>query len=244
MWGPVPLPDWTDTDETWICHRGTKKKLLEGAIFMSGGAGPEPEETRVVDDDDSEPIFWHSRHRHQHIELIHTVKPVATIDLTPGDGWLAFQHIRHRIPIVVVCLTETHQSLLNERLETLVFHAMTDPASELHDATLSGSVADEAQNPKAPPAAKPKPPAKQPGPSQAKTKAPAPAPPPPKPKAPDSKPKGGTPDYLKAIETAIALKGGEGKAGPPPKKRRTADDPPEATDSDEDPDAEDEGLVA
>ena len=139
----------------------------------------------------------------------------------------------------MVCLTETHQSLLNERLETLVFHAMTDTASELHDATLSGLVADEAKNPKAPPAAKPKPPAKQPGPPPAKTKAPAPAPPP-----PDSKPKGGTPDYLKAIATAIALKGGEGKAGPPPKKRRTADDPPEATDSDEDPDAEDEGLVA
>ena len=235
MWGPVPLPDWTDTDETWICHRGTKKKLLEGAIFMSGGAGPEPEETRVADDDDSEPIFWHSRHRHQHIELIHTVKPVATIDLTPGDGWLAFQHIRHRIPIVVVCLTETHQSLLNERLETLVFHAMTDTASELHDATLSGLVADEAsKNPKVPPVTKPKPPPKPSGPPPPKKAAPPPPP----------VPKGGTPDYLTAIAAAIALSKG-GQAGPPPKKRRTADDPTEATDSaEEDPDAEDEGLVA
>ena len=139
-WGPVKLPDWESSNETWLCTIAQKDKVLENAKFGVGGVNPagpsSSEETTRRAKDDIEPLFWHARSAALHEELLHTVQSAATFDLTPGDGLLALKHIDARIPYVGVVLNEKHAEMLMVRLQNEVFHAMSSKNSKLQEMSL------------------------------------------------------------------------------------------------------------
>ena len=137
-WGPVKLPDWENSNETWLCTNAQKEQVLANAKWGVGGANPAgpSDEVHRRSKDDIEPLFWHARTAALHDELLHTVQPVATFDLTPGDGLLALKHIERRTPYVGVAFNKKHAELLMARLQNEVFHAMSSKHSKLQETSL------------------------------------------------------------------------------------------------------------
>ena len=61
-----------------------------------------------------------------HAEVMHTLNLVATIDCTPGDGQLAFAHVKQRLPYVGIAHSDTHKEGITKRLVEMTSCATAD----------------------------------------------------------------------------------------------------------------------
>ena len=100
--GPMPLPDWKKTEETWRCSFKDKKVMYGDArILPSGRMDGDMDlvgtgvvrQAQVRKDEDIEPVTYHGLHRHVVEELLHQVgsgkRLSAIIDLTATEPTMA-----------------------------------------------------------------------------------------------------------------------------------------------------------
>ena len=105
--GPVSLPPWTDTDMTWNQSWAVKTNIIStygkipvGGPCKSGKAGADlatadedPEDQKCIklrrSKNGVEPVFYHGHAMALDQEWKHMLKPVAVLDLTPGNGCMA-----------------------------------------------------------------------------------------------------------------------------------------------------------
>ena len=65
----------------------------------------------------------------RYVDFICSGNYKGVIDLTPGEGGLAYACLLHNIPILAVPFTHCHGEALYDHLVKRVFHAMVDPKS-------------------------------------------------------------------------------------------------------------------
>ena len=229
--GPVKLPVWEDSNDTWLAKVSLKQQIFENAKWGVGGLNPqgkadEDDEAKRCTPFDLEPVFWHARTPALHEELLHTLKTPAVFDMTAGDGGLAMACIRERVPYVGIVHNPTHQVHLMNRLQGAVFQSMSTKNDLLHELVFSVAL-DSADAPKGQTSK----PAKKTTGGQGKKGASTPA---------------ELPAYLKSVQDAIArMKAGgtpPGAPKPPSKKSEkatgsAAPPPTAAEEEEEDPDS-------
>ena len=117
--GPVGLPPWTDTDMTWNQSWAVKTKIpgTAGNIKVGGPCrakrGHAGTDAATADDEDPEdlkrlrrskngvePVFYHGHAMALDQEWKHMLKPVAVLDLTPGNGFMAEVCAVGRVPYI------------------------------------------------------------------------------------------------------------------------------------------------
>lgn len=143
--GPLPLPDWKDTSDTWHLSFKDKKVLWgQARILPSGrpdgdqdlvGSG-EKRVTQARKDGDVEPVCYHSLHRVVFEELVHQVGPWEKIrcivDLTPTDSTLGLLAMEMKVPYLAIVNNEFHRDALQRRLTFQVFQKQLSPKSPLY----------------------------------------------------------------------------------------------------------------
>jgi hypothetical protein len=109
-----------DEAETMWKMACKQKHALMGAYRIAVGGKTEGEEigrgAKRKGADTVEPTFWHSRPRKFYQELIHRYRPKAILDFSMGDGVLALESAKARIPYLGFGLTTTHVELLKAHL--------------------------------------------------------------------------------------------------------------------------------
>ena len=111
----------------------------------------------VREDINLEPVFMHALHHNFHEELLHSFAITAQVDATPGAGDAALACVKARVPYVGICLTQTHEEKLMQRLLWLAFNEMQKEDSPMTDPALRKLLGGLAAAPAAePPAKKPR----------------------------------------------------------------------------------------
>ena len=76
-------------------------------------------------------------------EWKHMLKPVAALDLTPGNGFMAEVCAVDSVPYIGICLTQEHAKGLHARLTERLFAAMACyPNHKLHQPSLATRLDD------------------------------------------------------------------------------------------------------
>ena len=83
--------------------------------------------------DQVEPAFHHSYPVSFYFEIRQAFPIANVIDLTPGEGALAFAAHQRNIKYWGLTFTETHQKLLRERLDVLCLQCMLEEGHPLYD---------------------------------------------------------------------------------------------------------------
>ena len=134
MLGPLSRP--TEADQ-W-CEKRSKKKLILGKNGIIGASGGLPGsapgskaaaltgKAKKKHDDETEPVFWHPTAPAVSEEHVHGCDLVAGVDLVGGPGWVAYEFLKRRRPVFVVCLTQDHADTMTCYLEGRIFTAMQD----------------------------------------------------------------------------------------------------------------------
>ena len=84
-----------------------------------------------------EPVFWHGRPGVVWAEILHSYRLGAVVDLTVGDGQLALQCARQRIPYFGFCLTAVHATKLCEHLIEEIMNGMLQESDPMFDPKLA-----------------------------------------------------------------------------------------------------------
>jgi hypothetical protein len=117
------------------------KLLLMGPYRVAVGGKTDGEEigrgAKRKGVDAVEPTFWHSRPRKFYQELIHRFRPKAILDLTMGDGVLALESAKARIPYLGFGLTTTHVEMLKARLVQEMLKAFYTEGEKEYDPELA-----------------------------------------------------------------------------------------------------------
>ena len=87
----------------------------------------------------------------RYVDFISSGNYKGVVDLTPGEGGLAYACLLHNVPIFAVPFTQTHGEALYGHLVKRVFHAMVDPKSPswLFEAPLVKMLASNTTKPSA-----------------------------------------------------------------------------------------------
>ncbi len=144
--GPVMLDK---LDDGWLMKASDKKTLYGPHRVPVGGptkdsdadSGSEEECTRVVGDNDIDPVFHNYLPVSFYRELIHSFCLVGVYDQTPGPGCFAFAAIQAGIPYCGLCFTERHAELLYARLTDQVLAAFMEESHPLYNAGYVASLA-------------------------------------------------------------------------------------------------------
>ena len=121
MIGPVVMPS---PEQIWSLPWKLKKELYGTAnlVPVGGSIGKE-----IVDfsggprtNDQVEPAFHHSYPVSFYLEILQAFPIANAIDLTPGEGALAFAAHQRNIKYWGLTFNERHLSLLRERLDVLL----------------------------------------------------------------------------------------------------------------------------
>ena len=127
MIGPVVMPN---TEQLWCLAWKLKKELYgTGNLVPVGGSiGKE-----IADfsggpraNDQVEPVFHHSYPVSFYLEILQAFPIANVIDLTPGEGALAFAAHQRNITYWGLTFTETHLKHLRERLDVLCLQCMLE----------------------------------------------------------------------------------------------------------------------
>ena len=115
--GDVILPGYASL---WSMACKAKHDLMGKYRVAVGGRtegeeGPGRGQTRKTPDT-VEPVFWHGRPATLYQELLHSYRLGRVVDLTAGDGELALQCAKRRVPYVGFTLTSDHSAHLNSHL--------------------------------------------------------------------------------------------------------------------------------
>ena len=102
-----------------------------------------------------EPAFHHSYPVSFYLEILQAFPIANVIDLTPGEGALAFAAHQRNIKYWGLTFNERHQCLLRERLDVLCLQCMLEEGHPLYDPVALAAVKAGAPQPKKP-APKPK----------------------------------------------------------------------------------------
>ena len=138
--GPMPLPDWKNTDETWALTFKDKKTLYGDARILPSGrpegdgdlvGSGEKRVSHVRKDADVEPVTYNGLHRELLEELVHQVgskgKLKGIIDLTPTDPTLAMMAIEWQVPYLGIVFNDFHLEAMKRQLVKQVFKKFLDP---------------------------------------------------------------------------------------------------------------------
>ena len=156
MAGPVVMPN---PEQLWSLPWKLKTELYgTGNLVPVGGSiGKE-----IVDfsggprtNDQVEPAFHHSYPVSFYLEILQAFPIASVIDLTPGEGALAFAAHQRNIKYWGLTFNERHQCLLRERLDVLCLQCMLEEGHPLYDPVALAAVKAGAPQPKKP-APKPK----------------------------------------------------------------------------------------
>ena len=137
--GPIILPP---RSSLWSLPLREKKLLYgQGARIDVGGRTPglSEEDARKMkkrQDDDIEPVCYHSIPKKLLSELTHSLNIKAWINLVGNDGTLEEVCLEKRIPCVTWCFTDFHVEALRTHLTKRVFAMYQDEESELKDVRL------------------------------------------------------------------------------------------------------------
>ena len=127
MIGPVVMPS---PEQIWSLTWKLKKELYGTAnlVPVGGSIGEE-----IVDfsggprtNDQVEPAFHHSYPVSFYLEILQAFPIANVIDLTPGEGALAFAAHQRNIKYWGLTFNERHLSLLRERLDVLCLQCMLE----------------------------------------------------------------------------------------------------------------------
>ena len=86
-----------------------------------------------------EPVFWHSRPVNLCVELLCSYNLAAMVDAGAGDGNMALACALSRLPYVGLCLTEEHQTQVQERIVTEIMLRMLSSAETVYEPKLAAS---------------------------------------------------------------------------------------------------------
>ena len=173
--GPIALTA-IDHEDTWVLTWAEKKLLYGNHLVQVGGRGdivddgPDEEEeaTPAVavrrTDDTREIAFYHAYPKEFWEEVIHDYQLGAVIDLAAGDGTLALQAVRNRIPYTGFVFTAYHKDMLMSRLLDRLSAGALKSGDKWYDPTLvkallkaKGKQGEEGEPPKKKPRRRPTP---------------------------------------------------------------------------------------
>ena len=97
-----------------------------------------------------EPAFHHSYPVAFYLEILQAFPIASIIDLTPGEGALAFAAHQRNIKYWGLTFNETHLRLLRERLDVLCLQGMLEEGHPLYDPVALAAVKAGAPEPKKP----------------------------------------------------------------------------------------------
>ena len=151
MIGPVVMPS---PEQIWSLPWKLKKELYGTANLVPVG-GPIGKE--IVDfsggprtNDQVESAFRHSYPVSFYLEILQAFPIANVIDLTPGEGALAFAAHQRNIKYWGLTFNERHLSLLRERLDVLCLQCMLEEGHPLYDPVALAAVKAGVPQPKKP----------------------------------------------------------------------------------------------
>ena len=100
--------------------------------------------------DQVEPAFHHSYPVSFYLEILQAFPIASIIDLTPGEGALAFAAHQRNIKYWGLTFTETHLKHMRERLDVLCLQCMLEEGHPLYDPVALAAVKAGAPEPKKP----------------------------------------------------------------------------------------------
>ena len=127
--GVGPLPINPPTSACLSVPWKVKKEILSDRIRRVGGPTEDAEPVDRRKPDDMEVVFLHSMSNVWYADLVSSGCYVAAIDLTPGDGGLAYACILQGIPVVCVAFNDVHAKHLESHIVARIFNDMTVPSS-------------------------------------------------------------------------------------------------------------------
>ena len=148
--GPMPLPDWKSTSDTWNMSFKDKKAIYGDARLLPSGrpdgdsdliGSGEKRVGHVRKDSDIEPLCYHGFHRNTIEELVHQVgskgKIRCIVDLTGTDPTMALMAIEWNIPYLGITFGDFHLFSVKKQLANMVFQGFLKVKSPLHNAALA-----------------------------------------------------------------------------------------------------------
>lgn len=127
--GVGPLPINSPTSAALSVPWKVKKEILGDRIRRVGGPTEDAEPVDRRTPDDMEVVFLHSMSNAWYADLVSSGCYAAAIDLTPGDGGLAYACILKGVPVVCVAFNDTHAKHLESHIVARIFNDMTVPSS-------------------------------------------------------------------------------------------------------------------
>ena len=132
--------------ELWIgVQPEDRKAILGDALKAIGGPGVEPSTGRVYHTH-THPVFWHSMDPMFFKELQHAYILPKFINLSTSDGGLELAMLEANVPTISVCINESHQAALIERLEAKIVGMMMNSTNRFYDARLAAVLGAQPAN--------------------------------------------------------------------------------------------------
>ncbi|CAJ1418510.1 unnamed protein product [Effrenium voratum] len=138
--GPIQSLAWTD-ENCWKEQPKVKKDIFtkEHKVLVGGAVeATAAQATKPSFPDDSEPVFWHYSPPVLFSELLHSFRPMVVVRGNETDHCMAMECIKAKIPLVSICLSETHKEALTAQVKRRLWKAMqTESVPEVYEPTLA-----------------------------------------------------------------------------------------------------------